>query len=217
MAATDPVHDHISDILSWFQKLEQQIPIPHTPAGKRLSRYNVAQTQKWLTEAQAALAAVFPVDHNCRRDWLMAEPKTLMETMFGGKPSQTFGVFRAAHQLLKDGRLGSLIDRIRAIPRTKLLDQAGKLLEDGYLAAATVIAGGALETHLPIWSPAMGVPKAVPERSASIAKPFATLVTARRRFFPLRMTSRLRPGETYATRPLTSRPSLRQTRDNSIS
>ena len=48
MAATDPVHDHISDILSWFQKLEQQIPIPHTPAGKRVSRYNVAQTQKWL-------------------------------------------------------------------------------------------------------------------------------------------------------------------------
>ena len=66
-----------------------------------------------------------------------------------GKPSQTFGVLPRGTSIA-ERRSSRLADRqsSRRYRRTKPLDQAGKLLEDGYLAAATVIAGGALETHL---------------------------------------------------------------------
>ena len=58
------------------------------------------------------------------------------------------GVFQAATKQLREGRLSSLIDGIRAETEDELLDQALVLINANHLAAATVIAGGALETHL---------------------------------------------------------------------
>jgi hypothetical protein len=58
------------------------------------------------------------------------------------------GIFRAATRLLKDGRIGSLLDAVRVETEDELLDQATALLNAGHVIAAAVIAGGALETHL---------------------------------------------------------------------
>lgn len=62
--------------------------------------------------------------------------------------SHLIGIFRGAVNQVRSGHLGSLIDAIRVETESDLLEQAETLLADGYLAAAAVIAGGALETHL---------------------------------------------------------------------
>ena len=55
------------------------------------------------------------------------------------------GVFKGAMNQIRDGRLGTLIETIRAESASELLEQAETLLANGYLAASAVIAGGALE------------------------------------------------------------------------
>ena len=59
-----------------------------------------------------------------------------------------FGVVLAAERLLAEGRLGSIVDAVLVKTEDELLDQASALLGISYLAAAAVITGGALETHL---------------------------------------------------------------------
>ena len=54
----------------------------------------------------------------------------------------------AARDQVKAGRLGSLADAVRAETVSELLDQANAPCSAGDVIAATVIAGGALETHL---------------------------------------------------------------------
>jgi hypothetical protein len=58
------------------------------------------------------------------------------------------GVVQAATQLLRDNRIGSILDAVRVETEDELLDQALALLNARHIAAAAVIAGGALETHL---------------------------------------------------------------------
>src|SRR5581483_12415080 len=48
----------------------------------------------------------------------------------------------------KDGRIRNLVDAVRIETEDDLLDQAQVLLKGNYVAAAAVIAGGALEAHL---------------------------------------------------------------------
>jgi hypothetical protein len=50
--------------------------------------------------------------------------------------------------MLKAGRLQGLAEGIQAETVGELLDQASSFLAGGYVVAAAVIAGGALETHL---------------------------------------------------------------------
>lgn len=126
-----------SEIRAWFEDLKRRVPVkPHTP-------YAVVQT--WLVEAKSAVEAVFPPGHACRRDWERMETKTPINLRF---PTELVAVFEAAYTLLTGGRLGSLIDAVRAETEDELLMQAEALVEANHLAAATVIAGGALETHL---------------------------------------------------------------------
>jgi hypothetical protein len=58
------------------------------------------------------------------------------------------GIFASAHEQLREGRLDSFIDTVRAQAEDDLLEQAEALRDDGLLVAATVLAGGALEVHL---------------------------------------------------------------------
>jgi hypothetical protein len=60
---------------------------------------------------------------------------------------QAIGVIDGALALVRAGRLTTLIDGIRAETVSEVLDQADALLPK-YTVAATVLAGGALETHL---------------------------------------------------------------------
>ena len=134
-----------SDILDWFESLHQELSsLP--PFGKQLE----APWHFWLIKAQSALEAAFPPNHPCRRAWENAERGLINLSPLDqlNRVGLLWATFQSARQILREGRLGSLIDAARAETEWELLDQANKLLEDGYLAAATVIAGGALETHL---------------------------------------------------------------------
>jgi hypothetical protein len=74
---------------------------------------------------------------------------------------------KMAHRLARDGRLDSMFDVVRAETVTELLDQADNLRKQGYLVAATVVAGGALETHLKHLCDKHGL---TPSGSGSISK-----------------------------------------------
>lgn len=58
------------------------------------------------------------------------------------------GLFDAGRKLLLEGRLESLVAGVQAATIEELLEQADDLLARKYIVAASVVAGGALETHL---------------------------------------------------------------------
>ena len=101
----------------------------------------------WAVEAETALSALFPIGHPIRQSWarVLSNPNT-------NDPCEAINkllsVLKGASKLIKDDRLGSIIEAIRVESESELLDQALVLAENNHRAAATVIAGGALETHL---------------------------------------------------------------------
>jgi hypothetical protein len=105
---------------------------------------DIRPTRAWFVEADTAINAVFPKGHPVHRSW--------SNGVVGAEvPVETFqfrvGIVDAALSLLRSGRLGSLVDAIRAETEGELLEQAEALLK-AHRVAAAVIAGGALETHL---------------------------------------------------------------------
>jgi len=142
----------MSDYLPWFKALLGDF---QKIAKRQLENYIVptfvydsAGAQGWVAEAGSALTAVFPPSHHCSKEWSRLCPGMQPNNSHGGTLEQLLGVFQAATKQLQEGRLGSLIDGIRAETENELLDQASILLEAKHLAAATVISGGALESHL---------------------------------------------------------------------
>lgn len=136
------------DLLKWFDKLAAE-----NPAGV-ISRYGMnAEGAKWIADAGSAIAAAFPVGHEIRKRW--ESFASLVDSRLDTKhPLEVQrwegyrGTFASAHEQLREGRLGSFVDTIRAETEDELLEQAEFLQSEGLLAAATVIAAGALEVHL---------------------------------------------------------------------
>jgi hypothetical protein len=134
-----------SDHLAWFEELE--VRFSGLQAEFHEDRFKLPQARGWLTEAASLMEAAIPTNHTCWLDWCI-----FYAPIHGGNGDlwhweRLFAVFQAAHRMVRNGRLGSFVDLIRADTEGELLDQATALLEDGGLAA-TIIAGGALETHL---------------------------------------------------------------------
>lgn len=140
----------VTDYLPWFEDLLGRFnAIPHFPdEGHHAYLYDHEDSQTWLSEAGSALAAVFPAGHYCRQNWDRLTPLMRPGLPHGGSLEQMLGVLKAATQMLRDGRVGSILDAVRVETEDELLDQASGLLGARHLAAAAVIAGGALETHL---------------------------------------------------------------------
>jgi hypothetical protein len=113
-----------------------------------LDDYRLPSAQGWLTEAACLMEAAIPADHTCRRDWSGFETQIRSGDHGSYYWDRLFAIFQVAHRLVRNDRLGSFIASIRAETEDELLDQAIALLAQNHLAAATVIAGGALETHL---------------------------------------------------------------------
>lgn len=108
---------------------------------------------EWLTQAEAALTSVFPANHVVNRKWreLAAYARTMAanhDVPEAELKAQFHGVVMTADALLRAGRLTSLLDGIRAETVNEVLEQAELLNASGHQVAATVLAGGALETHL---------------------------------------------------------------------
>lgn len=134
------------EILQWFEELAdqaedlwQQQPHPEQENDDGFAE----QVLGWVTSAESALDIAFPPTASVHKSW---------ERRTSGSLRWAFpylrAVFIAAHGMLKEGRLGSLVDSIRVESESELLEQADELVRENRLAAAAVIAGGALETHL---------------------------------------------------------------------
>lgn len=110
--------------------------------------YDDQGAQAWAAEAGSALAMVFPPSHPCRQTWDRLAPAMRPTSTHGGSLEEMLGVISAAAQQLRDNRLSSILDAVRVETEDELLDQALALVNAKHLAAAAVIAGGALEAHL---------------------------------------------------------------------
>lgn len=149
------------EILQWLEELvARDIAKEHRqtgfPAGSRTVKsvdvhYDVSAATTWITEAQAALEAGFPRAHAVLKRWEAvagALPEKPHLVSYPDTVDALRAVVVAARDQVKAGRLGSFADAVRAETVSELLDQADTLCSAGDVIAATVIAGGALETHL---------------------------------------------------------------------
>jgi hypothetical protein len=134
------------EYLQWFEDLLRRFESVRVNRGDDQRWYDEEKANEWITEAGAAIAAVFAHSHPSRQAWA-----THIENLSAGACSlctPLIGVFKGATNQLRDGRLGTLIETIRAESASEFLEQAECLLASGYLAASTVIAGGVLESEL---------------------------------------------------------------------
>jgi hypothetical protein len=132
------------DALAWFEKIEK------TNVPKN-DHYEIKAAAAWLAEAQSALEAVLPKSHALLARWNTLVTQTSASTTLAPLHynfNQFRAIFTVAYTMLREGRLSSLVAGIQAETVEELLDQADELLTSEHVVAATVIAGGALETHL---------------------------------------------------------------------
>lgn len=139
------------DYLPWFEEVLKKAAAVQWQNSEYHGRiYDEKAVQEWVAQAESALEAVFPTGGACLSAW--QRTMQAVQQKRSGYAADYFeallGTFKGATQLAQDGRLGSLIDSIRVESEADLLEQAQILTDAGHLAAATVIAGGALETHL---------------------------------------------------------------------
>ena len=155
------------ELITWFKELlDRAAQVQRDQDGY----YNEQQASAWLSEAESALAAVFPPGHPIMGQWRaiyknLAAQKVFIVSSMALEPA--LGVFKAAFRILTDGRLQSLLDGIRAETVAELIEQADALHFAGHHVAAAVIAGGALETHLLHLCQRSGL---VPKGEGSISK-----------------------------------------------
>ncbi len=117
----------------------------------KIERLRQDAATRWYAEAQAALESILPREHAILQSWSRATAPLAQVSHFVTYLEHyeaAHGVLQAASALLRDGRLRSLLDGVRAETVAEVLDQAGVLRRANHLPAAAVLAGGALETHL---------------------------------------------------------------------
>lgn len=134
--------------------LEQQLPAPtdsgFIDGGRAVLHYNSKDATRWVTKARVAIENIFLPNHPIARQW--QEIYSDSATTGGYTRSETFeklkSVIEAGLELVREDRVSGLIDGIRAETVDEILEQAGILNSGDYVAAAAVLAGGGLETHL---------------------------------------------------------------------
>ena len=135
------------DLQAWYDGLLERARTLPKIKYQLGDYYDERPARAWATEAEAALDAVFPAGHSTRQAWarVIRHHKVWhIADVF----DKLLGIFEGATNLIRNNRLASLVDAIRIESESELLDQAHALADAGHRAAATVIAGGALETHL---------------------------------------------------------------------
>jgi len=138
-----------ADALSWLEQLISQSGSLIRAGGALGSQYDPKEFSAWASESAAAIAAIFPSSHPISLSWEAAIKRKAVAGMnFDGAIKQCIGALEGARNLVRDGRLSSILDGVRAETVDELLDQAEHLASQNYAVAATVVAGGALETFL---------------------------------------------------------------------
>ena len=127
------------ELLHWFDELEK-------------SMQESGRFAAWSTSARSAIGAAFPPGHTVLQAWDDLTARIAEKNPIIGVShlvvSNFQGIFSSAHDQLKAGRLDTLIQGVQAGTVSEILEQAEDLAASNYVVAATVLAGGALETHL---------------------------------------------------------------------
>lgn len=138
------------ELINWLEEI-LAVGIP-MDSDDRYDRYAAQAASRWLTDADAALKSAFPPHHPISGRWKATTDPTPRPTGWHTSHRHVVesarGIVESALGLLKAGRLSSVVEGIRAETVTDLLDQADYLADQKYIVAATVVAGGALETFL---------------------------------------------------------------------
>lgn len=118
--------------------------------GSNVRQYKAPAVVAWLTKTRTALEAAFPTGHAVLRDWadLTRNQNHRFVPHIKSHVENAQALVMAALEIVQEGDLESLAERVRAETVTELLDAAAEHEARGQLVAATVIAGGALETHI---------------------------------------------------------------------
>lgn len=139
----------LDEAKAWLDELVREsnsFRVPPTPADWYTPKFYLdhGDPLAWLARAGSALEAVLPPGHAVLRTW----SKAVSSTTAIDNVDRAVSLVRAAQRLANDGRLRTLVDGVRADTVGEVLEQATELARAGHQAAATVLAGGALETHL---------------------------------------------------------------------
>lgn len=148
-----------ADALKWLGDLTTDMPVAAAktlvPGDTQYTRNDEVEAAllAWHAEASQALEACLPVGSTIRSDWKAASTWQVSTSGWAPHPigdvrHRLKAVLEAAHKLIANDRLTSFEHEIQANTVFEVLDQARYLRDNGYLVAATVLAGGALETHL---------------------------------------------------------------------
>ena len=137
-----------NDYCSWLKTLIEQGTLLQREPLKAIQDKTLEKNRwVWVTEAETALHSIFPPVHPVRSQW-KASLSRLKNQSLQGIWDSLVGNIQGVQNLVEQGHLDSLVDAIRIETEDELLDQALTLLNVKQFVAATVIAGGALETHL---------------------------------------------------------------------
>lgn len=154
--------------LAWFDEVANMIPGPrsHRPPPRVRDVYEAPRygrddgDEEDDAREAAALAFVMPAEQAIKRVFPPGDPvvrrwdEIFKEGTSAGALTNEVNVdaavalFREAHKILKSDRFATLMDGVRAETVGELVDQAEALLARGWLAAAMVTAGGAVEGAL---------------------------------------------------------------------
>ncbi len=109
----------------------------------------IARLYGWHASAAAVVASAVPLHGALAAVWTKASTAQY-DNPHGHRQAvpKMVGVLTAIRAEVAAGRLRTFEQAVQAFTVGEVLDQAEQLLDKGYLAAATVLAGGALETHL---------------------------------------------------------------------
>jgi hypothetical protein len=139
-------------MIDWYKEiLAKGSGLPRVDLALGGYRYGYEESGRWVATASSALQSVFPSGHAVFSRWEAALQEAAPRSC-GVANSSLFdtlrGIFQSSLDILEHRGLATLQDTVRAETVSEVLDQADVLLDGGYLVAATVMAGGALETHL---------------------------------------------------------------------
>jgi hypothetical protein len=142
----------VESMKEWFGELSEQVRSLRLADGNPDAfHYEYDQANEWIGLAETAITSVLPTGHPLLRQWheILKDPdETWGGTSTTESISRLTGVFNAAYRLIRENRLGTIVDGIRAETVSDVLDQAEELVSAKHSVAGTVLAGGALETHL---------------------------------------------------------------------
>lgn len=129
-----------------------------TFSGEAIRVNSPTDAHAWLTRCQAALEDIFPLGHAVRRRWEALVGAETFDAEDARDTERAAGIMLGALSLVQDGYLSTFRRGVLAESVMELLDAAGDHVEQDHLVAATVIAGGALESHLRHLCEKAGIP-----------------------------------------------------------